>query len=1353
MSRKRWALLLAALVPIVVGAAFLVVQSSWFYGKVRARIVSTVANATGGRVAIGSFRFDWKSMRAEVRDFTLAGTEPPGKPPLVHADAVSVGLKIVSLLKQDVDIQYLEVQNPRVYLIVYPDGSTNIPRPKVKRSSGNAMEDIIKLAIDRFRLRNGTFEIDAQGKTPFDVSGRNLNAALAFQPAGPRYAGQVSVEQLVLGAAGHQAAWSFTANASFEKNRISVASARLATGATTIQLAGAIEDLSDPHGSFRFDAHGDTADAARILRTQLLDRGVVDVAGNIDWEGGSRFQLHGKMRASEIQYRGAYIQLRGFRADGAVSASPDGIDLSSLRLSGNAAGVAVAGEVAAVAIRAHDLDLKGIALQGLGGAFRGQGHLRDLQSFKVEGRIQGIEARRAVALYSSAALPWNSLVSGDVQAEGLLQRKNELRASGGLVLEPAPGSAPVNGQVAAVYDTRTGILDLGRSHISLPSSSADFSGSLGRQLRVQLESRNLDDLLPVLGRDAAALPVQLRNGDARFEGAITGKLDDPLAAGRLTVTNFTYAGRPFDALSADVTASARNVALRNASLARGAVRAQFEAAVDLHDGAIDDSSQLAASAAIRNAALPGVAALLTSSSVPASGAVSISGQANGTIGNPLVKGDFNILKGDIAGEPFDRLSASVTYSNRVLTLAAGTLSAGANQLHFSANYQHAAANLESGTLRFQAESNDVPLETIALFHNERPDAQGQIHFIAAGAAQLTPSNTNGPDVRLSELRGDLTAQGLRIDSRDLGSVHITANSQGQILRAHIDANLAASSVKGDGEWRLEGDYPGTAAITFSKIDFAHLRNWILPPDSGIADRFAGSADGEIHIQGPLAQWQAIQAQLRIPHLEVSASTGGASSASLALHNSGPIVATLAHSVVNVDSARLVGHDTDLAIAGRLLLQPQPAPDLRVTGRVDLAIVHDFDPDFRASGVITADATIRGTLASPQIGGRTEFHNANFNIADLPNGLTNANGVILFSGDRATIQSFSGETGGGKVDLSGVAGYGPGQSIFRLHARVQQVRVRYPEGVSTVADASLNLTGTLDRSMLAGTVTVRRTGFNLQSDFSSLIAQSAQPVQTPSARTGFLGGLGFDIQINTAPDIEFQSELAQDLQVEANLRLRGTFSNPALLGRVNITQGQIIFFGAHYTIGQGSISFFNAVRVEPILDVDLETKARGIDITLSVTGPLNKLNLTPRSDPPLQFNEIVALLATGRAPTNDPTMLAGQATAPQSWQQMGASALLGQAIASPVAGRLQRFFGISQLRIDPSFPGVENTPQARLTLEQQITPDITFTYITNVTTTNQQLVRVEWAFSKQWSVVALREENGVFGIDFFFKKRF
>src|SRR5208283_1770897 len=107
-----------------------------------------------------------------------------------------------------------------------------------------------------------------------------------------------------------------------------------------------------------------------------------------------------------------------------------------------------------------------------------------------------------------------------------------------------------------------------------------------------------------------------------------------------------------------------------------------------------------------------------------------------------------------------------------------------------------------------------------------------------------------------------------------------------------------------------------------------------------------------------------------------------------------------------------------------------------------------------------------------------------NIEGVPNGISNTNGVLIFTADqtngtRATIQSFSGETGGGTIKLTGFAGYNGGQAVFRVHAAATQVRIRYPEGVSTVVDASLNLTGSEDRSNLDGTITIVRTGFNPQ----------------------------------------------------------------------------------------------------------------------------------------------------------------------------------------------------------------------------------------------------------------------------------
>ena len=103
-------------------------------------------------------------------------------------------------------------------------------------------------------------------------------------------------------------------------------------------------------------------------------------------------------------------------------------------------------------------------------------------------------------------------------------------------------------------------------------------------------------------------------------------------------------------------------------------------------------------------------------------------------------------------------------------------------------------------------------------------------------------------------------------------------------------------------------------------------------------------------------------------------------------------------------------------------------------------------------------------------------------------------------------------------------------------------------------------------------------------------------------------------------------------------------------------------------------------------------------------------------------------------------------------QSGANTVLGQAI-SPVSNRLSKLFGITNIRIDPLVQGITNTPQARLTLEQQVSRQITVTYVTNLSQTSEQVFRVEYSLNPQFSLVALRDDNGEFGIDILYKKRF
>ena len=106
----------------------------------------------------------------------------------------------------------------------------------------------------------------------------------------------------------------------------------------------------------------------------------------------------------------------------------------------------------------------------------------------------------------------------------------------------------------------------------------------------------------------------------------------------------------------------------------------------------------------------------------------------------------------------------------------------------------------------------------------------------------------------------------------------------------------------------------------------------------------------------------------------------------------------------------------------------------------------------------------------------------------------------------------------------------------------------------------------------------------------------------------------------------QASLAENVQLEADIRVRGTAARPGVLGRVVITEGDLVFFGSQYRVSTGTISFYNPVRIEPVLNISLETQAKGVNVVLNVTGPIDNMKLSYTSDPPLQFQEIVSLLA-------------------------------------------------------------------------------------------------------------------------------
>jgi translocation and assembly module TamB len=209
-------------------------------------------------------------------------------------------------------------------------------------------------------------------------------------------------------------------------------------------------------------------------------------------------------------------------------------------------------------------------------------------------------------------------------------------------------------------------------------------------------------------------------------------------------------------------------------------------------------------------------------------------------------------------------------------------------------------------------------------------------------------------------------------------------------------------------------------------------------------------------------------------------------------------------------------------------------------------------------------------------------------------------------------------------------------------------------------------------------------------------------------------------------------------------------SPGVLGRVVVTDGQLVFFGNTYTVNTGTINFYDPNSIQPVINIGLETLAQGVDVNLNVSGPMDNLQLSYTSDPPLSFEQIVELLATNTTP-NDPNIVANQPPSPQqSTTQMGESAILGQAVADPLASRVQRVFGLSEFKIDPSVSGTNGQPGARVTLQQKIANNITFTYSEDTTQSNAEIIRVQWDLTPKLSAVGLRDYNSDVSIELYYK---
>jgi translocation and assembly module TamB len=447
--------------------------------------------------------------------------------------------------------------------------------------------------------------------------------------------------------------------------------------------------------------------------------------------------------------------------------------------------------------------------------------------------------------------------------------------------------------------------------------------------------------------------------------------------------------------------------------------------------------------------------------------------------------------------------------------------------------------------------------------------------------------------------------------------------------------------------------------------------------------------------------------------------------------------------VKIEDAELTGSGAEVKLGGSIPTSREASMDLSLNGSLDLTILKAFQHDMDSSGKVDVQLAARGSFSSPNVQGQAKITNAAATSGNIPIGFENVNGSFNVSGNRVDIRNFSGNVGGGNVKASGFLTYGESKD-FSFNLDADHVRVRYPDGVRSIVGGNLQMNGSPTGSTLSGKVLIDELSFTRDFDLANFMGQFASetPATAPSA---FEQNLKLNIAVQTANNL---NAVSSKLSVEgaANLTVSGTAADPVILGRTTLTGGEIFFLGKRYEVQNGTIELANPVRTEPTLNLYVTTTVDQYNITLNFVGPIDHLRTNFTSDPSLPSSDIINLIAFGKTAAES----ASAASTPVS---AGAESVLAQGVSGQVSGHIEKLAGISQLSIDPLAGTNPNDPGSQISVQQRVSGKVLLTFSTDVTSTQNQAVQLQYQVKPNIPVTVLRDQNGGYAIDVRVRKVF
>ncbi len=1305
---RLWAVAVAAGILALSWTGFeAVTRSEWLAERARAALAREIGDAAGLAVSIREVRLLDERLSFEVAGLEVRSGTDPGLAPLVAIPEASVKLGWRTILGGGLVIDRLSVRDPVVSLSASESFRPRLHFPEPR-------SEWPRLIVRQFDVSGGEFVWNGHPLAA-EFSGSQLSAQVSLDPGQERYSVEASFSDPQWGdvAAEGRPQGSASISAALGRESVEILDATVRTKAFIISARASLRDPHSPRlecGYSAIVAAGPLAE--RLGMEQAGLSGALQAEGHIEWDLASDRVVHeGTLNAKAVATLWLDTQAE-LAAE--FAGTRDGLQLTVLD-----------GSV-------------------LGGTIEGSLDVRDLweePQAAASGTVTGIEVASVGPAVGMGGVPWGGLLDVAVSSTG--SRASGLTSDLELAFRAgdAAGDFAFDGSGTARLSSADGRLTIDSLKASSTALRVDLSGTLeatgsvGLDIRADIPSGAALATVLAAVYPGANLPREVPDGTYSFQGHMLSapdSLSPSTLEGGITVHDFRFGGERWERLEGRGTITAEGLTIRHGALSDGAGRVALSGRIPWSSGG---DLELKVSAAGMGA---GKLSRASGFGLPIDGALSMELQLSGTRESPQARSTVQVTDPTFFQERFEALDTEILYGPEGFELRQGTLARGDSEVLASAK-----VTPRSGDFEIDLASNHWPLAEFDAVRELAPGLTGSVRFEVRGSGRVGASQLLGG----LQMEGSWDVTGLRRDGVDFGQLRGELRS-GRNLES-VEFDLSGEVFDGTVEgiaafWHVEPRrYSGN--IGYRDLDVSQLLSALGLPGGAVQATVTGQADfdGDAENRGAFNLNGTVdRAELRLPREGRDPAV---------ITNPLPMRWSLRDGAIQLDSMTMSGPGTEFEVDGAVAVTGARELDLALHATFDLELAGPFAEGIDAAGDVGVALQAGGTLEEPLVEGSIEVAGASLRAPAIPFRLSNLQGQLQLQGSQIRVADLQAESGGGTVRFGGAVVYRDAGLEYRLSAQVDDSRINIPASVSSVIDGEFTLAGAGRRSILEGNVLISRMSMADDLSFAGLF-ESLAPRLVGQESIPALQEMQVNIHIGAVSHLPVETSLVRDAEADFDLDVVGTLANPSIMGAIGIPKGEIRMLGTHYTISRGGIRFVNPLQTEAVLDVELETRIRDVDIALVLSGPAQSIAVSYRSDPPLPFHELVDLVAIGKEPTRDPSIASQRRIAQQSLVQTGADNLLSQALSRPVSRRLQRFFGVSRLKVDPQIGGLEANPGARISTEQQITDDITLTYSYDLSSAQQQAIRVEWSPSRQWSFIVTRDQNGLVGSDVLYKVR-